>query len=181
MVIHMTLGLQAGYRGHLRARPREACRRRRLSSSMRRDEAAGGRGRAGEAAAAASPAEAHQQAGAAAGAAFRTRLYISCCVLRRSTLPDSQLNTQEPCMRARAPYTTVIMRCSDLIDVSQYVNASMAENPWAALEKQHQRQHTPPPAAKPPPSTAAAGPSLADALAGAVQVRCSLQHALCVL
>ena len=86
-------------------------------------------------------------------------------------------------MQANTPYTTVIpcMRCSDLIDVSQYVNASMVENPWAALEKQHQRQHVPPPAAKPLPSTAAAGPSLADALAGAVQVRCSLQHALCVL
>jgi len=69
------------------------------------------------------------------------------------------------------------MLCSDPIDVSQYVSASMVENPWAALEKQHQRQSMPPPAAKPLPSSAAAGPSLADALAGAVQVRpCCRMH-----
>ena len=69
------------------------------------------------------------------------------------------------------------VRCSGSIDISQYVSASMVENPWAALEKQHQRQKAPPTAAKPPPSIAAAGPSIADALAGAVQVRCLMQHA----
>ena len=72
------------------------------------------------------------------------------------------------------------MPCSDSIDISQYVSASMVENPWAALEKQHQRQKAPPPAEKPPPSTVTQGPSIADALAGAVQVRCLLQR-VCVV